>query len=144
MIVAALQVVILLAVGRFGYSVHGPDNVVPFLLVIVVGMLSFTAMGVGMSTVVPNADAAGPIVNLTFFLLVGLSGLWFPIKPGSGLATFANYFPVRHLITALNTTFNTLAGTSAWSWHDLLIIAVWGVVGAGVALRRWKWSPRQG
>ena len=26
-------------------------------------------------------------------------GTWFPIPPGSGLATFADYFPIRHLIT---------------------------------------------
>jgi ABC-2 type transport system permease protein len=121
--------------------------VLPFILAIVVGMLSFTAMGVGMSTLVPNADAAGPIISITFFLLVALSGLWFPIQPGSGLATFADYFPVRHLITALVTPFNLHylpKGTSPWAWHDLLVMAIWGVVGAVVALRKWQWSPRRG
>jgi ABC-2 type transport system permease protein len=147
MIVAVIQIVILLLVGRFGYSVHGPESVLPFVLAIVVGMLSFTALGVGISTLVPNADAAGPVVSITFFLLVALSGLWFPIAPGSGLAQFANFFPVRHLITSLVTPFNLHylpKGTSPWCWHDLGIIAIWGVVGAFVALRRWQWSPRRG
>jgi ABC-2 type transport system permease protein len=144
MIIAILQVVILLLVGRFGYNVHGPSSWGAFLLIIVVGMLSFTAMGVGMSTLIPNADAAGPVISLTFFLLVALSGLWFPISPGSGLATFANYFPVRHAITALVTSFNLPHGQSPWAWHDMLVMAVWGVVGALVAFRRWKWSPRRG
>jgi ABC-2 type transport system permease protein len=147
MIVAVVEVVLLLVVGKLGYHVHGPDAWLPFLLILVVGMLAFTAMGVGMSTVVPNADAAGPIVSITFFLLVALSGLWFPITPGSGLATFANYFPVRHLITALFTSFNLHNlphHPSPWAWHDLLIIAIWGVVGAFVALRRWQWAPRRG
>ena len=58
------------------------------VLVVVVGMLCFTALGVGVSTLVPNADAAGPVVSLVFFILVALSGLYFPVKPGSGLATF--------------------------------------------------------
>jgi ABC-2 type transport system permease protein len=147
MIVAVIQVIILLVAGRFGYNVHGPESVAPFVVAIVVGMLSFTALGVAISTLVPNADAAGPVVSITFFLLVALSGLWFPIKPGSGLATFANYFPVRHLIYALVTPFDIHylpKGTSPWAWHDLLVIAVWGVVGAFVALRRWQWSPRRG
>ncbi len=65
-----------------------------------------------MSTLVPNADAAGPIVSLVFFILVALSGLWFPIKPGSGLANFTNFFPVRHLITASVDSFNGIPGTS--------------------------------
>ena len=68
-------------VGRFGYNVHGPRDIPAFVLVVVVGMLSFTALGVGVSTLVPNADAAGPVVSLVFFILVALSGLYFPVAP---------------------------------------------------------------
>ena len=74
------------------------------------GMVCYSAMGVGMSTLVPNQDAAGPIVSLTFFILVALSGLWFPIAPGSGLATFADFFPIRHLIDALVGVVHRSAG----------------------------------
>ena len=142
MIVAGIQVVLLLVVGRLGYHVHGPVDVWSFLLVVVVGMLAFTALGVGVSTLVPNADAAGPIVSLTFFLLVALSGLWFPLRPGSGLATFSNYFPVRHLITGVVGTFNGVPGTSPWT--DVAVMAAWGLAGTVVAVRRWQWSPRRG
>ena len=142
MIVAGIQVVLLLVVGRLGYHVHGPVDVWSFLLVVVVGMLAFTALGVGVSTLVPNADAAGPIVSLTFFLLVALSGLWFPLRPGSGLATFSNYFPVRHLITGVVGTFNGVRGTSPWT--DVAVMAAWGLAGTVVAVRRWQWSPRRG
>jgi ABC-2 type transport system permease protein len=144
MIVAALGVLLLLAVGRLGYSVSGPAHWLPFLVTLVVSMLSFSAMGVGMSTLVPNADAAGPMVSLTFFILVALSGLWFPIAPNSGLATFANLFPIRHLINALVASFTGQPGTPLWPWHDLAVIAVWGVVGTFVGMRRWEWSPRRG
>ncbi len=61
MIVAGIQIVLLLVVGRVGYDVHGPVHVWSFLLLVVVGMLAFTALGVGISTLVPNADAAGPM-----------------------------------------------------------------------------------
>jgi ABC-2 type transport system permease protein len=144
MIIAAIQVVILLAVGKLAYGVTGPANIWALLLAIAVGMLAFTAMAVGISTLVPNADAAGPIVSILFFLLVALSGLWFPLAPGSGLAKVANFFPVRHLITSLNTAFNARPGISTWSWNDLIVMAVWGVIGGIVALRRWQWSPRRG
>jgi ABC-2 type transport system permease protein len=142
MIIAIIQVVLVLLLGRFGYAVHGPHDVGLFVLVLIVGMLSFTAMGVGISTVVPNADAAGPIVSLVFFILVALSGLYFPVKAGSGLATFTGFFPIRHLILGLVDTFNGIPGTSPW--NDLLVIAIWGVVGAYVSLRRWDWSPKRG
>jgi ABC-2 type transport system permease protein len=144
MIIAIIQIVILLLVGRFGYGVHGPAHIGAFLVAVIVGMLSFTALGVAMSTAIPNTDAAGPVISLTFFILVALSGLWFPVAPGSGLAKFANYFPVRHLIDALVSAFNTQTGASPWAWHDLLVIALWGVGGALIGLRKWQWSPRRG
>jgi ABC-2 type transport system permease protein len=142
MIVAAIQIVLVLLVGRLGYGVTGPQDVLLFVLVVIVGMLSFTALGVGVSTLVPNADAAGPIVSLVFFILVALSGLYFPVKAGSGLATFADFFPIRHLITASVDTFNGIPGASPW--NDMLVMALWGVAGAYVSLRRWEWSPKRG
>ncbi len=142
MIIALIQVVLLLLLGRFGYGVHGPRDVGLFILVLVVGMFSFTALGVGISTLVPNADAAGPIVSLVFFILVALSGLYFPVKPGTGLATFTGVFPIRHMILALVDTFNGVPGTSPW--NDILVIAIWGAVGVFISVRRWEWSPKRG
>ena len=111
MIIALLQMVILLVVGRFGYSVHGPANVAAFLLTVLVGMLVFTALGMAMSTLIPNVDAAGPAVSVVFFLLVFLSGLYYYIPPNSGLAQFSSYFPVRHLMLG---PLRIVPG-----WHDL-------------------------
>jgi ABC-2 type transport system permease protein len=144
MIVAALGVILLLVVGRLGYGVHGPAHWLPFIVTLVVGMLCFSALGVGVSTLVPNADSAGPIVSLSFFILLALSGLWFPIAPNSGLAKFADYFPIRHLIDALVGSFTGQPGTPLWPWHDLGVMALWGVGGAFVGLRRWTWSPKRG
>ncbi|HEY2429877.1 MAG TPA: ABC transporter permease, partial [Acidimicrobiales bacterium] len=142
MIIALIQVVLMLLVGRFGYHVHGPADIPAFVLVVVVGMLSFTALGVGVSTLVPNADAAGPIVSLVFFILVALSGLYFPVKPGTGLSTFTDFFPIRHLIVASVDSFNGIPGASIW--NDVLVLALWGVAGVVVSLRRWEWSPKRG
>lgn len=142
MIIAAIQLVLVLLVGWIGYGISGPHEVGLFILVVLVGMFSFTAMGVGVSTIVPNADAAGPIVSLVFFILVALSGLYFPVKSGSGLATFTDIFPVRHLILASVNTFNNTPGTSPWK--DILVMLVWGAAGVFVSLRRWEWSPKRG
>jgi ABC-2 type transport system permease protein len=142
MIVAVIQIVLVLLLGWLGYGVHGPHDIGAFVLVVLVGMLSFTALGIGISTVVPNADAAGPIVSLAFFILVALSGLYFPVRPGSGLATFADFFPIRHLIVASVDSFNGIPGTSVW--NDVFVIAVWCAAGAFLAVRRWDWSPKRG
>ncbi len=140
-IIAAIQIVLVLIVGLF-YNVHGPHDIGGFILVVIVGMLSFSALGVGISTLSPNADSAAPIVSLVFFILIAFSGLYFPIKSGTGLAKVTDFFPIRHLILATVDTFNGVPGTSPWG--DLLVMVIWGAAGVLVGLRRWDWSPKRG
>jgi hypothetical protein len=54
MIVATVGVVLLLVVGCVGYSANTPARWAPFVLVLLVGMVCFSALGVGITTVVPN------------------------------------------------------------------------------------------
>jgi ABC-2 type transport system permease protein len=143
-LIAIYQIVILLVVGRLGFATSFPSHILAFVLTVVVGMLSFTGLGVGVSTLSPNADAAGPIVSIVFFLMLAFSGLWFPIKPGTTLANLSGYFPVRHLITAVLASFNVPRGADPWAWHDLLVMAIWGAIGLAIGARRWRWSPRRG
>ena len=142
-LIALYQMVILLVVGVVAFSDHLPVHWLGFVVTLLVGILSFTALGMGVSTLVPNADAAGPMISIVFFLLLAFSGLYFPITPGTTLANVSGYFPVRHLITALEGSFNLPPGSPAFAGHDLLIMAIWGAGGAIVALRRWQWSPRR-
>ena len=91
----------------------------------------------------PTPTPPGPIVSLVFFILVALSGLCFPITPGSGLATFADFFPIRHLITRWWTRSTGIPDavdpgtTCSWSRSG-------ASVGVFVGLRRWEWSPKRG
>jgi ABC-2 type transport system permease protein len=139
LLVAFVQVIVLLAVGRFG--VHLPANIGAFVIAVVVGGLSFTALGAAISTLIPNPDAAGPVTNVVFFVLLFLAGLWFPISNGSGLAQFSSFFPIRHFITAVFAPFNLKQGASPWAWHDLLVVAIWGVAAAAFAIWRFRWAP---
>jgi ABC-2 type transport system permease protein len=144
LVVCAVQVGLLLVVGTLAYHVALPANPGALILALVVGALSFTALGIAVSTLVPNEDAAGPLISVVFFVLLFLSGLWYPLKPSSGLARFSSYFPIRHMITAVFAPFYNRPGVSGWAWHDLLVMGIWGVAGVLVAVRFWRWSPRRG
>lgn len=141
LVVAFIQVIIMIVVGRLAFGVHLPGNIGAFVLAIVVGGASFSAMGAAMSTLIPNADAAGPVVGIVFFVLLFLSGMWFPLQPGSGLARFSDFFPIHHFIQAVFAPFDT--GANPWAWHDLLVIAIWGVAAGIVAVWRFSWSPHR-
>ncbi|MGO9954854.1 MAG: ABC transporter permease [Solirubrobacteraceae bacterium] len=142
LLIAFAQVVLMLAVGRWAFGVRLPSSAGAGALVavLVLGGLSFAALGIAMSTLIPNQQAAGPLTSTVFFVLLFLSGLWFPLKSGATLAKISTWFPIRHFITAVFKTFSH-PGTSAWAGHDLLIVAILGVVGAAIALRRFQWAP---
>ena len=142
-VISVIQVALLLLIGRAGFGVTLPHNWAAFVLAVVVGVVCFAALGITISTVVPSQDSAGPIINLTFFVLLFLSGLWFPLPAGSGLAKVADVFPIHHLIAAFFAPFDTQPGSSPWAWHDLLVVAIWGAVAVWVGVRRFAWEPRR-
>jgi len=132
--------ILLVVIGIVGFGVTLPaSSIIPVVIVIIVGAAAFSALGLAVSTVVPNEDAAGPAISIVFFLLLFLSGLWFPLTSGSTLAKISIYFPVRRLILASTQPFLG-HGTSPWDWRDLAIVGIWGLVGAYLAIRRFKWS----
>ena len=96
---------------------HLPGNIAAFAVTLLIGVLSFTALGVAMSTFIPNADSSGPLISTVFFVLLFVSGFWFPIQSGTTLANVAAWFPVRHFITAVFASFGTHG--NPWAWPDL-------------------------
>ena len=124
-----------------GYGVPFPHNVAAFVVTLLVGAASFTALGLGVSTLIPNQESGAPITSVVFFVLLFLSGLWFPLSPNSGLAKFSDYLPVRHMIVAIFDASVVQKGVSSWPWHDLFVMAIWGAVASIVAARRWSWAP---
>lgn len=143
-VVAVIEVVLTLAIGRGAFAVQMPQHIGAFVLVLLVGVVSFTALGVAMSTLVPNQEAAGPVTSVVFFVLLFLSGLWFPLKPGSALTQFSSWFPLRRFIEAVYASFGVQRSVGTWAWSDLLVMAVWGLVAVVVAVRRFRWAPWRG
>jgi ABC-2 type transport system permease protein len=142
-IIAAVDIIVLLLVGVLAFHVALPAQPFALALVVLIGVGCFSMMGVAASTAIPNQESAGPVVSLVFFVLVFLSGLYFPLAPGSGLLQISTWFPVRHMITAVFATFSNQPGTAGFPWQDVLVMVIWGAIGAVVAIRRFRWEPRR-
>jgi len=137
---------VILIIGFAAYGIHWYGHVLALLVAVAVGVLAFTALGAAVSTFIPNEDAAPPVVNFAYIGLLFLSGNFIPISPGSTLARIGDVFPVRHLDTAIITTF--LPGgphgvAQGFAWSDVGVLAIWGAVGVAIAVRRWRWEPRR-
>lgn len=136
---ATVAAVLVLAVGRLAFDVALPGRPGVVLLCLLVGGTSFSALGLALSTVIPNPDAADPMVYGTVLPLLFISGVFDQVPAGSLLDRVADVFPVRHLLEAAMAT--TGHGDGRLALH-LAIVAGWGVVGSLVAARRFRWDPR--
>jgi ABC-2 type transport system permease protein len=141
LVVSAIDVVVALAVGRLFFSVELPSEWGPFLVAVVVGVCSFTALALAISSFIPNAEAAPAVVNLPFLVLVIFSGTFYPFPQGSFVSKVANFFPVQHFIKALFAPFSTVPGAPHAGWGNVLAVALWGVAGLLITFRRFKWEP---
>jgi ABC-2 type transport system permease protein len=139
--VALLLVALTAAFGRVFYQADIPTGMtlVRFLVMVVVGSTSFCALGVAVTSLIPNADSAPAIVNATVLPLLFLSGIFIPLgNDAPAWVTFvARVFPVHHFASGLQAGF---IGTP-FSWTDVVVVAAWGVGGLIAALRFFSWEP---
>jgi ABC-2 type transport system permease protein len=139
-IVAALLSLVVLVFGKLVYGVKLPaSHLLPLVLTILLAALVFCALGIAISSLIPNMDSGPALINLPFFILVFISGTYFPVS--GTLAKVSAYFPLRPFITGMFREFNPYATGSVWPWHDLRSLAIWGVVAVVVAVRRFRWMP---
>jgi len=127
------------------YDVSFPaKDIVPTIVTIALAAVTFCALGVAVSSLIPNVDSGPAIVNVPYFLLVFISGTYFPVT--GTMAHIASYLPLRPFIEALyyHGAFSPLNSGSAWAWHNLGSLALWGIGSTVFAIRHFQWTPRKG
>ncbi len=143
-IVAGLLSVVCIAfaVGAYGVSLPA-SHILPVIVTIALAALTFCALGIAVSALIPNVDAGPAIINLPFFVMVFISGTYFPIN--GTLAQIAAWLPLRPLIVALYYhAFNPLTEHgSGWAPNQLASLAIWGIVSTLFAVRVFRWTPRR-
>jgi ABC-2 type transport system permease protein len=143
-VVAAMSVILLLLVGRFGFHVHMPARNIPgFAITAVVGVITFCVLGYAFSTAISNEDAAQPMVQAVMLPLYFISGIFIaPSTLPSWLSNIAKVFPVQHLAHGLQHAFQPGTTGIGIVWSDLGVMGIWAAIGLVVALRRFSWLPK--
>jgi len=144
-LVALALVAIVTLFGAVFYGVDIPTNTLPaFVISLAIGAAAFSCLGLAITTFIPNADAAPAVVNASILPLLFISDVFIRLEDGGpGWLDFVgDLFPVKHLSLALQTAFNPFETGSGFEPAHLGILALWGLVGALVAARRFSWEPR--
>src|SRR5207344_402768 len=90
-----LLIAIVVAFGALFYHARLPIRTLPaFLVTVLIGAASFSALGLAITSIIPNADASPAIVNATVLPLLFLSGIFIPIQdPNAWYVVIAKIFP---------------------------------------------------
>ncbi len=137
LVIVLLMTVLTLALGAVAYGVHVRASTIPgLLLTLALGTAAFTALGIGITRFIPNAEAAPVVVNLVILPLTFISSIWFPTDGmPKALIDIAKIFPIRALADGLQHAFDPRTVGAGLNGQDLQVLAIWTVVGIFLMLR---------
>lgn len=143
-VVSILLTAAVTLLGSLVYGVSVPSNTLPgLLLTLIVGTAACCALGFALTTVIPTENAAPAVTNAILLPLYFFSGVFIPDASLPSVMKFlGSLFPVRHLFHAFLFAFDPATEGTGIAVGHLAVVAAWGLVGAVVAARAFKWTPR--
>src|SRR6266508_6224325 len=141
---AVLASILMVVVGVLLFHVKLFWHLMPAAIVtMLIGTVSFCALGLALAAVCPNGETAPAMANFTWLPVGFVSSIFFPLDTApKWLQSLGGFFPVKHFAEAMQATFSPFTTGNGFRWHDLGVIALWALGGTIVAVRRFQWEPR--
>jgi ABC-2 type transport system permease protein len=145
-VVAVLGAGIMLGVGVAAYDLEIEAAKVPAMIVtFLVGVFTFSALGLAVAGLIPNARSAPAVANATLLPLAFVSNIFIPIEdPPQWMETLGDIFPLKPFTVSFQDTLNPLVEAPAFNWAKLGYVALWGIAGAIVAIKFFRWESVAG
>ena len=141
-ILSAIQIILLSLIGVFVFGANLNINPISFLLMFLVGTISFSAIGFMIASLSKSMDSYFGIANLASFIMMFLSGIFFEysmlpeyIKPVSSL------LPLTYFADGIRDTMIYGTGVmGAAFWMNIGILLLWALVTYLIAARFYRWT----
>jgi ABC-2 type transport system permease protein len=138
-IVELVQMVLLIGIATFalGWTAGTGASLPLVLAALVLGTVAFAGLALLMAGTL-RAEATLALANLLFLVALVLGGIVLPLdRLPNAVADFAGALPPAALVRALSIG---LGGATGDATEPLVILAVWAVVFAGLAARKFRWD----
>jgi len=142
-IIAFVGVVLMLTLGRVVYDLEIEAAKMPAaILTFLVGVGSFAALGMALAAVVKSASSASAAANAIILPMAFVSNIFIQVDDApEWIVALGNFFPLKHFAEAFQNCFTPFVEPPAFEWASMAYVALWGVLGLVVALRRFTWEP---
>lgn len=140
LLIAAAQTAIIVGIGVAALGVEIVGNWALIAGFVVLGALSFTAIGYVIASFARTEEAANGMTQIVQLPLMFLSGIFFPLEVmPEWLRGVATFLPLTYLGDALRQTM--VGGTPfAPLGLDALVLVGWLVVTLGISARYFRWQ----
>jgi ABC-2 type transport system permease protein len=144
MIVFALQAVALFVLGRLLKSTPWPGHLLSVVLTLALGAAAFAGLGLAITGFVHSLEGSSAVLNVIVLPLAFLSGSFGTTRHYPHvLRVIGDALPLKYLLDAINAVY--LHGQVLWKRPtDIAVLAAWGVAGILIAMRKFRWEPREG
>jgi ABC-2 type transport system permease protein len=132
-----VTMILLLAVGRFGYGATLPHQVGGWVIAMLLTVAAMLGLGLFVAAVAPGVRAAMGIGNLLFFPMMFFSGLWLPVPDMPMVLQHISH------ATPLGAAYGALqnATLGQWpTWLQLVTLAAYAVAFGLAAARLFRWE----
>ena len=142
-LVFALETALMIAIGRLMFDTEFPERPLSLALALLLGAVAVAAMGVGLSGLVRSAEGSSAVVNAIYLPMSFISGAFFsPHSFPAVLEAIADVLPLTYFIELTRDVM--LHGDEIWDVSSgAAVVAGWGAVGLVVAVRSFRWEPRE-
>ena len=140
---AIVQVALVIVAGKLLFGLPWPHHWGELAIFTVVGVFSFSALGVAFSHVIPNFDAAPAYTNFVYLPSILIGGVFFdPATSSAVLSDIARVMPISHFVEGMRGAIRVNGGLSHHT-GDLAVLALWGAAGLWFAIRGFSWEQRR-
>ena len=142
--IALAAVLAMLTLGVVAYDLEIVWAKMPAAaLTFIVGVATFAALGLALAAVIRSASSASAAANATLLPLAFVSNIFIPLDDDSPswLTKIGDLFPLKPFAEAFQDCFNPLVEPPGVAWGDLAYVAVWGIAGAYIAVKWFRWEP---
>jgi ABC-2 type transport system permease protein len=143
LVVFLVEATLIIGLGRALYGVALPTDWFSLVLTLLLGAAAFAAMGLAITAAVRSAEGSSAVINAVYLPMAIISGTFFsPHGYPAFLKAIANILPLTHFTRLTRDVL--LRHHEIWSRPGQVgVVALWGAVGLVVAVRAFRWEPRE-
>lgn len=146
LVLALLGTLLMLGIGVVFYDLQVELAKMPVaILNFVVGICAFAAMGMAVAALVPTASSASAVANATLLPIAFFSNVFIVTDDAPGwIEAVGDFFPLKPFVENIQDAFNPFIDAPAFDWYRTCYVALWGIVGLVIAIKKFKWEPNLG